>query len=82
LDIVLCKLSLIHFTDRVQALREMGRVSKGDGVLALSVRSTPDPTVVVGIASQAVAELWPAAVVPGTRTWFDFGPEGALEGIL
>ncbi len=81
-DVVLCKLSLIHFTDRVQALREMWRVLKGDGVLALSVWSTPDPTMVVGIASPSVAELWPAAVVPGTPRWFDFGPEGALKGIL
>jgi hypothetical protein len=37
---------------------------------------------VVGIAARAVADVWPAAVVPGAPSWFDFGAEGSLESIL
>lgn len=81
-DVVLCHLGLIHFTDRMKALKEMGRVLRPDGDLAISVWSTPDRTRVIGIVSKCVATLWPAAVVPGAPTWFDFGPEGALEKIL
>ncbi len=81
-DAVLCHLGLIHFTDRAKALKEMGRVLKPDGDLAVSVWSIPDRTKVTGIVSKCVATLWPAAVIPGAPTWFDFGPEGALEKIL
>jgi len=81
-DVVLCHLGLIHFTDRMKALKEMGRVLRPDGDLAISVWSTPDRTRVIGIVSKCVATLWPAAVVPGAPTWFDFGPEGAFEKIL
>ena len=81
-DVVLCHLGLIHFTDRVQALREMWRVLKSNGVLAISVWSTPTRARVIGIVSKLVAELWLAAVIPGAPTWFDFGPEGAIEKIL
>jgi len=81
-DIVLCHLGLIHFTDRGKALREMWGVLKPSGGLAISVWSTPDRTRVIGIVSKCVAELWPAAVIPGAPTWFDFGQEGALEIIL
>jgi ubiquinone/menaquinone biosynthesis C-methylase UbiE len=81
-DTVLCHLGLIHFTDRAKALKEMGRVLKPDGKLGISVWSTPDRTKVVGIVSKCVATLWPAAVVPGAPTWFDFAAEGALEKTL
>jgi ubiquinone/menaquinone biosynthesis C-methylase UbiE len=81
-DTVLCHLGLIHFSDRTRALREMGRVLRPNGDLAISVWSTPDRTRVIGIVSKCVATLWPAAVIPGAPTWFDFGLEGALEKIL
>jgi len=81
-DAVLCHLGLIHFTDRVRALKEMWRVLKTEGQLAISLWSTPDRTRVIGIVSKCVAELWPAVVIPGAPTWFDFGQEGALEKIL
>jgi len=81
-DVVLCHLGLIHFTDRAKALKEMGRVLKPDGDLAISVWSTPERTRVIGIVLKCVATFWPAAMVPGAPTWFDFGPEGALEKIL
>jgi ubiquinone/menaquinone biosynthesis C-methylase UbiE len=81
-DTVLCHLGLIHFTDRMKSLKEMGRVLKPGGDLAVSVWSTPDRTRVIGIVSKCVATLWPAVIVPGAPTWFDFGPEGALEKIL
>jgi ubiquinone/menaquinone biosynthesis C-methylase UbiE len=81
-DAVLCHLGLIHFTDRGKALKEMWRVLKPIGDLAISVWSTPDRTRVIGIVSKCVAELWPAAVVPGAPAWFDSGQEGALEKIL
>ena len=81
-DVVLCHLGMIHFTDRAKALEEMWRVLKLGGDLAISVWSTPDRTRVIGIVSKCVATLWPAAVIQGAPTWFDFGPEGALEKLL
>ena len=81
-DVVLCHLGLIHFTDRLQALREMFRVLRLDGLLSLFVWSTIERTLVIGIVSKAVAELWPAAVTPGAPSWFDLGGEGVLERLL
>jgi len=81
-DAVLCHLGLIHFTDRTKALSEMRRVLKPGGRVALSVWSTPDRTVVIGMVARTIADLWPAAIVPGTPTWFDFGASGAIETIM
>jgi ubiquinone/menaquinone biosynthesis C-methylase UbiE len=81
-DTVLCHLGLIHFTDRLEALKEMRRVLIPGGSLAISVWSRPDRTRVIGIVSKCVATLWPSAVVPGAPIWFDFGQEGSLEKIL
>jgi SAM-dependent methyltransferase len=74
--------ALIHVPDRVRALAEMRRVLKPRGTLAVSVWAAPDRCRVVGIAACAVAEQWPAAVVSGAPSWFDFGSEGALESLL
>jgi ubiquinone/menaquinone biosynthesis C-methylase UbiE len=81
-DAVLSNMGLIHVPDRAKALREMARVLKKSGCLALSVWSTPDKSVSLGILAKVIAGLWPAAVVPGAPTWFDFGPFGALEEAL
>ena len=81
-DVVLCNHGLVHMTDRAKALREMRRVLKKNGIVALSVWSTPDRSLPIGIAAKAVRELWPAAIQPGAPMWFDFGPEGALEETL
>jgi len=81
-DAVLCHLGLIHFTDRIKALSEMRRVLKPEGRVAISVWSTPDRTVVIGMTAKVVAEVWPAAVNPGAPTWFDFGSPGAIERVM
>jgi ubiquinone/menaquinone biosynthesis C-methylase UbiE len=82
-DVVLCNHGLVHMTDRTRALNEMKRVlKKTDGVLALSVWSTPDRALTIGIVAGTIRELWPVAVVPGAPMWFDFGPEGVLEKTL
>ncbi len=82
-DVVLCSHGLVHTTDRNKALDEMRRVLKKDGgMLALSVWSTPDRALVIGLAAKAIREAWPAALVPGAPMWFDFGPEGVLEKTL
>jgi ubiquinone/menaquinone biosynthesis C-methylase UbiE len=81
-DVVLCNHGLVHTTDREKALREMHRVLKRNGRLALSVWSTPDRACVIGIVAGAIREIWPSAVVPGAPMWFDLGPEGILEKIL
>ncbi|MBA4391203.1 MAG: hypothetical protein C0399_09715 [Syntrophus sp. (in: bacteria)] len=82
-DVVLCNHGLVHMTDRIKALHEMSRVlKKADGVLALSVWSTPDRALTIGIVAGTIRELWPAAVVPGAPMWFDFGLEGVLEKTL
>lgn len=82
-DMVLCNHGLVHMTDRTKVLNEMKRVlKKKDGLLALSVWSTPDRALTIGIVAGTIRELWPAAVVPGAPMWFDFGPEGVLEKTL
>ena len=82
-DRVLCSHGLVHMTDRAKGLREMRRVLKpGAGVLAVSTWSTPDRTLPLGIVAKTVRELRPQAIEPGAPTWFDFGPEGALEQAL
>jgi ubiquinone/menaquinone biosynthesis C-methylase UbiE len=82
-DIVLCNHGLVHMTDRGKALHEMRRVLKKDpGIIALSVWSTLDRALTIGIVAKTIREIWPAAVIPGAPTWFDFGPEGALEKAL
>lgn len=82
-DVVLCNHGLVHTTDRLKALHEMRRVlKKTSGTLALSVWSTPDRAIVIGIVAKTIRELWPAAVVPGAPMWFDFGVEGVLEKAL
>lgn len=51
-DVVLCNHGLVHMTDRTKALHEMQRVlKKKDGVLALSVWSTPDRALPIGIVA-------------------------------
>jgi len=82
-DVVLCNHGLVHTTDRMKALYEMRRVlRKTGGILALSVWSSPDRALTIGIAAKTIRELWPAALVPGAPMWFDFGPEGILEKTL
>jgi ubiquinone/menaquinone biosynthesis C-methylase UbiE len=81
-DAVLCHQGLVHFTDRTKALGEMRRVLKPGGRVALSVWSTPDQTVVIGMVAKTIAELWPDAILPGAPTWFDFGASGAIETIM
>ena len=81
-DVVLCNHGSVYTADRIKALREMWRVLKRDGLLALSVWSTPDRALTIGIVAKTIRECYPAAIVPGAPMWFDFGPEGALEGAL
>jgi ubiquinone/menaquinone biosynthesis C-methylase UbiE len=81
-DIALCNHGLVHMTDRGKALHEMWRVLKKGGVIALSVWSTPDRALTIGIVAKTIREIWPAAVVAGAPTWFDFGGEGVLEKVL
>ena len=81
-DVVLSSMGLIHVPDRPKALSEMRRVLKIGGTLALSVWSTPDRSILIGIMARTIAENWPAAVVPGAPSWFDFGAEGVLEKAL
>ena len=82
-DIVLCNHGLVHMTDRSKALSEMRRVLKRDcGIIAISVWSTPDRALTIGIVAKTIKEIWPAAVVAGAPMWFDFGPEGVLEKTL
>ncbi|OGP73804.1 MAG: hypothetical protein A2V86_09590 [Deltaproteobacteria bacterium RBG_16_49_23] len=82
-DVVLCNHGLVHMTDRGKALHEMLRVlKKSHGVLALSVWSTPDRALTIGIVAKTIRELWPAAAIPGAPMWFDFGTEGVLEKAL
>ncbi len=82
-DVVLCNHGLVHTTDRTKALLEMQRVLRKDGGwLALSVWSTPDRALTIGIVAKTVRDLWPAAAVPGAPMWFDFGAEGVLEKAL
>jgi len=82
-DVVLCNHGLVHMTDRGKALHEMWRVlKKGTGVIALSVWSTPDRALTIGIVAKTIREIWPAATTPGAPMWFDFGTEGSLEKVL
>ncbi len=81
-DVVLCNHGLVHTTDRKKTLREMRRVLKKTGRLALSAWSTPDKACVIGIVARAIREIWPQAIVPGAPMWFDFGAEGDLEKVL
>ena len=81
-DVVLSGMGLVHVPDRGRALREMARVLKPGGRLALSVWGTPDRSLPLGIIAKSIAGLWPAAAVPGAPSWFDFGPDGALEKAL
>jgi len=81
-DAVLSNMGLIHVPDRAAALCEMVRVLKGGGRIALSVWSAPERTVALGILAKVIAGLMPAVATPGAPTWFDFGPEGALEAAL
>lgn len=54
-------------------------LKKGQGVLAVSVWSTPDKALTIGIVAKAIREHFPAAVTPGAPMWFDFGSEDALS---
>lgn len=82
-DVVLCNHGLVHMTDREKALQEILRVlKKTHGALALSVWSTPDKALTLGIVARAIREFWPAAATPGAPMWFDFGAEGVLNKAL
>lgn len=81
-NVVLSHFGLIHFTDRKRALEEARRVLKPGGRLVLSVWSSPDRTVVLGLIAARIREIWPQVVQPGAPGWFDFGPLGAIETIL
>ncbi len=81
-DVVISAMGLIHTADRNKALQEMFRVARRNGVLTLSVWSTPERTVGLAIMAKTIREAWPAAVVPGAPTWFDFGADGVLEAFL
>ncbi len=81
-DVVLCNHGLVHTTDRVKALREMWRVLKRGGTIAISTWSTPERSLALSMVAKAILEHFPAALVPGAPMWFDFGPEGALQKAL
>ncbi len=81
-DAGISTMGLIHTADRNKALQEMFRVVRKNGVLALSVWSTPERTVGLAIMAKTIREAWPSAVVPGAPTWFDLGEEGILDALL
>jgi ubiquinone/menaquinone biosynthesis C-methylase UbiE len=81
-DVILCNHGLVHMTDKQKVLSEMRRVLKKGGVLGLTVWSTPDKTVPLGIIAKTIMQLWPASIVPGAPNWFEFGPDGAIEKLL
>jgi ubiquinone/menaquinone biosynthesis C-methylase UbiE len=81
-DVVLCNHGLVHTTDRAKAMREMWRVIKRGGIVAISTWSTPDRSLTLSIVAKAIAKHFPAAMVPGAPMWFDFGPQGVLEKTL
>jgi ubiquinone/menaquinone biosynthesis C-methylase UbiE len=81
-DAVLCNHGLVHTTDRMKALREMWRVLKRGGIIAISTWSTPERSPTIGMVAKAIREHFPAAIVPGAPMWFDFGPEGVLQKAL
>lgn len=81
-DVVLSNHGLVYTTDRMKALREMWRVLKRDGLIAISTWSTPDRSLTISIVAKVIREHYPAAIVPGAPMWFDFGPEGVLEKAL
>ena len=81
-DVVLCNHGLVHTTDRATALREMRRVLKRGGIVAISTWSTPERSLTISMVAKAIREHFPAAIVPGAPMWFDFGPEGVLQKAL
>ena len=81
-DVVLSSHGLVHATDRMKALREMWRVLKKGGSVAISVWSTPERSLTISIVAKTIRDRFPAAIVPGAPMWFDFGSEGALEKAL
>lgn len=81
-DVVLCNHGLVHTTDRVKALREMWRVLKRGGIVAMSTWSTPERSLTISMVAKAIREHFPAAIVSGAPMWFDFGPEGVLQKAL
>jgi ubiquinone/menaquinone biosynthesis C-methylase UbiE len=82
-DVALCNHGLVHMTDKSKVLGEIKRIlKKGNGSLALSVWSTPDKTVPLGIIAKILFQFWPSAIVPGAPSWFEYGPDGVLKKLL
>lgn len=77
-DRVLCGLGLMFFPDDQAALREIGRVLKTDGLLALSVWGRAEEVPLVDAALSCMRRLLPPPKV-ARPSIFRFGDAGELE---
>ncbi len=81
-DVVASQFGLMFFNDRVEALREMQRVVRPSGIVALAVWDSLESTPGYLAAVELLSRLFGDAVADGLRAPFNLGNREALLRLL
>ncbi len=81
-DAVLCQMALMFFPDRTAALREMARVGRPGGVVALVVPASLDDQPAYGPFVEMVARVAGAEAVSLLSTYWSCGDPHELRGAV
>jgi SAM-dependent methyltransferase len=78
-DAVLCQMALMFFPDRVRAVREMARVGRPGGVVALAVPASLDEQPAYGPFVEMAARVAGSEAVSLLSTYWSCGDLGELQ---
>ncbi len=81
-DVVLCQMALMFFPDRAGALRQMARVARPGGVVALAVPASLDEQPAYGPFVEMAARVAGADAVSLLSTYWACGDRDGLRGAL
>ncbi len=81
-DCAISQFGLIHFPNRLKALKEIRRVLKPEGRISLSVWSFSEKVGVLSLFGEIVARHAPELNTPGAPSYYEFARRGALEATL
>jgi SAM-dependent methyltransferase len=81
-DAVLCQMALMFFPDRVRAVREMARVGRPGGVVALAVPASLDEQPAYGPFVEMAARVAGSEAVSLLSTYWSCGDLGELRSTV